>query len=400
MITGSFPDDEPAPNTRAFQDAKEAYKAYLKSLSNATTFYPFPTNPTAFYPFSTKTPDKNTALMKPKTLAQSLINHIVFVLDESGSMSHLSKTVIDVFDAQIKNLALRSKEMDQETRVSVYTFSNSVKCLIYDKDVLRLPSIASFYNPGGGTALRDGVAKAIEDLRKTPELYGDHAFLVFVQTDGEENASREISEKDFRNLILGLPDNYTVAALVPDQRSVHYAKGAGIPAQNIQVWNTDARGAEDAGKTVTLSMDTYMQNRSTGTRSTKNLFSPNVANLSPTAVVANLEAIDAATYEVLIVRKKEAIKGFVESWTKKPYVIGSGYYELNKPEIIQAKKQILLRDKNNGKVYGGDNARQLIGLPAYDVKVAPADHKKFEIFVQSGSVNRNLVPGTNLIVLK
>jgi Mg-chelatase subunit ChlD len=52
-----------------------------------------------------------------------LINHIVFVVDESGSMQLLSKDVVKVFDSQIQHLAQRSQELDQETRVSVYLFN-------------------------------------------------------------------------------------------------------------------------------------------------------------------------------------------------------------------------------------------------------------------------------------
>jgi Mg-chelatase subunit ChlD len=69
---------------------------------------------------------------------QNYINHVVLVLDESASMTNHKRDLVRVADGQIEYLARRSQELDQETRVSVYVFSNEVKCLIYDKDVLRL----------------------------------------------------------------------------------------------------------------------------------------------------------------------------------------------------------------------------------------------------------------------
>jgi hypothetical protein len=69
--------------------------------------------------------------------SQNYINHVALVLDASSSMSHLSRKVVDVADQQIAYLARRSRELDQETRVTVYVFADKVECVIYDKDVLR-----------------------------------------------------------------------------------------------------------------------------------------------------------------------------------------------------------------------------------------------------------------------
>src|SRR5688572_10516672 len=108
--------------------------------------------------------------MNKSTTIKNYINHIVFVLDESSSMGHLTQKVIEVFDGQIKHLATRSQEMDQETRVSVYNFNDNTRNIVYDKDVLRLPSLKGHYSPSGCTALLGATLKALEDLKETPEL--------------------------------------------------------------------------------------------------------------------------------------------------------------------------------------------------------------------------------------
>jgi hypothetical protein len=338
--------------------------------------------------------------MTTKKSIENYINHIVFVVDKSSSMSGLTQTVIEVFDNQIKHLANRSKELDQETRVTVYLFNSTVECLVYDKDVLRLPSLKDYYSPNGGTALIDATLTAIDDLAVTPQKYGDHAFLLYSYTDGEENTSKNrpniLSDK-----IAKLPDNWTVAVFVPNQTGVHEAKKFGFPANNIQVWSTTAKGLETAGDNMRTATDNFMTARAKGIRGTKNLFDLDVTKLNFIAVSSNLTQLKAGTdYMLINVTVDSVIKPLIESWTKAAYVGGSGYYQLTKAEKVQAYKQVCIQNKQNGKVYGGSNARTMLGLPAKEVKVNPAAHAEFDIFVQSTSVNRKLLSGTKLLVMK
>ena len=330
---------------------------------------------------------------------ENYINHIVFVVDASGSMNGLTNEVVKVFDAQIKHLALRSKELDQETRVTVYLFNNNVSCLIYDKDVLRLPSLKDYYHANGGTALIDGTITALDDLALTPQKYGDHAFLTYVLTDGEENSSRN-TQFNLSDKLKKLADNWTVAVLVPNQTGVHEAKKFGFPANNIQIWSATVGGVEKAGETIKAATDNFMAARAKGLRSTKNLFDLDVTKLDSTTVATTLTQLAATQYLLIPVQSDSVIKPLVESWTKQPYVSGASYYQLTKPEKIQSYKQICVQDKVNGKVYSGVNARNLLNLPNQEVKVNPASHGTFDIFVQSTSVNRKLIKGTKLLVIK
>jgi hypothetical protein len=328
-----------------------------------------------------------------------LINHIVFVVDESGSMQLLSKDVVKVFDSQIQHLAQRSQELDQETRVSVYLFNYSSKCIIWDRDVLRLPSLSTFYRAAGGTSLIDATILAIDELKQTPELHCDHAFLAYVLTDGGENGSSH-TPKELTDKLSKLSDNWTVAALVPDESGKMHAETFGFPLDNIQIWSTTEQGIQEVGATIRTATENFMQARAKGVRSTKSLFNLDVSGLSKTAVKTNLTALRPNQYRLLPVHKDVAIKPFVEKFTKEEYRQGSGYYQLTKKETIQNHKQIVVQEKSTGKIFSGPEARTMLGLPSYEVKVAPDTHNQFNIFVQSTSVNRKLVGGTNLIVLK
>lgn len=332
-------------------------------------------------------------------MKQNYINHIAFVIDASGSMAGLSQSVVEIFDSQISYLAKRSKELDQETRASVYLFNDATRCLVFDMDVMRLPSLKELYAAGGNTALLDAVAKSIVDLEDTSTLYGDHAFLIYALTDGEENRST-ITAAQISKRINGLPENWTLGVLVPNQRGVNEAKRFGFPESNIQIWEVGSVGLKKASDVIQASTDSFLRGRALGVRGTKNLFQVDVSNLSQTAIKQTLSELKPSDYEVLLVRKEAVIKPFVESWIPSGYVQGSAYYQLTKKETIQGSKQVCIQNKKNGKVYSGHAARQLLGLPSHEVKVEPADFGDYNIYIQSNSSNRKLVAGTNLLVLK
>lgn len=359
---------------------------------------------------------------------QSKINHVALVIDASVSMTRHRAAVIAVADGLIKHLATKSQELDQETRVTVYTFGDDYRCLIFDKDVMRLPSIKDLYEIDGNTALIAATMKSQNDLAQTAQLYGDHAFLTYVITDGQENVSRwstvfggngqrvyhekssaytlgEITA-ELRTRLVELPDNWTVACLVPNADGVRDATKYGFPTDNIQIWDTTSKdGVLDVGKVITEATDTYMQNRALGVRGSKTMFAKmGAADLNLGAVKqAGLRRLPKDRYEVLAVlaaNDGEAIKTFVEEKTGRSYVTGTAYYELMKTEKIQPQKAVLVRDKKSGVVYTGQHARDILGLPAnQEMRVKPDVNPKYRVFVQSTSLNRKLVAGTKLLIV-
>ncbi len=327
---------------------------------------------------------------------ENIINHVAFILDASGSMSHLSDNLVKVFDNQIKHLAELSKKVDQETRCTVYLFDNRVRNIIFDKDVLRLPSLKTLYRTGGSTALIDATLKGIDDLKQSCQLYGEHAFLLYVLTDGGENCNGD-SKKLIRT-ISELPDNWTIATFVPSQIEKFETQKHGFPKENIAIWSTDSAGMDDVGDAITTSTTNYMTARSHGIRSVKNLFSLNTSKLTDSVVKSKLTELKSSEYSLLPVGKESPIKEFVIGFTK-DYIPGSAYYQLSKSEKVQASKQICVQNKKNGKIYTGQYARDMLGLPNSEVKVSPVDHTDFNIYIQSLSINRKLMVGTHVLVL-
>lgn len=328
---------------------------------------------------------------------QNYINHIVLVLDASYSMHGREKDLIQVVDSQVAYLAQRSKDLDQETRVTIYMFSgrSEIFCLIYDKDVLRMPSIAEFYRTMSQTALIDATMLAISDLKNTPEKYGEHAFLLYVFTDGMENVSAA-KPQHLASVIAGLPDHWTVAAFVPNHNGVFEAKRFGFPADNIAIWDaTTAKGIVEAGKIVRDTTENFMQNRARGIRGSKSLFK--LADVSATDIKRQLTPLPFNNYSLMRVPFDQRIDEFVYDNTGLNLVLGRGYYQLMKTEEIQAQKQIAILYQ--GHIYTGRNAREMLGLPNETVKVKPDAHKDYTIFVQSTAPNRKLIAGTSLLLL-
>lgn len=332
----------------------------------------------------------------------NIINHFGLVLDASSSMTPFIESLIQVADNQIKYLARRSQELEQETRISVWVFSNHsrISCVVWDMDVLRLPSIREFYRPNGQTAFIDATLKAMDDLAEIPERYGNHSFLVYVLTDGEENDSINRSTT-LQKRIDALPDHWTLAALVPNANGKHEAKRFGFPAGNIEVWDaTSQAGVSEAGERIRTSMDAYMTGRASGVRATRSLFGTgaDVVNAS-TIRAAGLTPLARNSYILVPVPKDVPIKDFTEDCGQR-YMVSRGFYELSKRETIQAGKSIAIverRGKNN--VYVGDEARKMLGLPDMEVRVGPDYNADYAVFVQSTSVNRKLIAGTRYLYL-
>lgn len=329
----------------------------------------------------------------------NLVNHIVFVVDRSYSMDGLQPQTIKVFDNQIEWLAERSKQLEQETRVSVYLFGSRVECVVYDMDVLRLPSLAKLYKIEGNTKLVDATLLAISDLKLTPQKYGDHAFLMYVLTDGEENESRARGTT-LEQEITSLPDNWTLATYVPNQRGIFAAKQHGFPADNIAVWSTTKEGMEKVGSGMQAVTEQYFQNRSKGIRGSKSLFKLDLSKVTQSVVAKNLKHLAPWEYKTFGVGRSDAvIREFVERRTGEPYVKGSAFYELVKSEIVQPQKRIIIVNKDTEKAYGGAAARKLLNLPDTHVRLKPEDTGNYDVYIESTSYTRKLPAWTSIIVL-
>jgi hypothetical protein len=111
---------------------------------------------------------------------------------------------------------------------------------------------------------------------------------------------------------------------------------------------------------------------------------------------AKLNRCPPAKYQIMDVDADCSIRDFVMN-RGVAFKVGRGYYEFNKPEIIQSEKHIVLWEKKTGDLYEGETARHLIKLTNVAGRQKPADHPRWRIFIQSTSANRKLLGGTKFL---
>lgn len=338
--------------------------------------------------------------MKPNPFGPvtDTINHVAFVIDVSDSMRGIAAEVVKVTDQLIKDLADLSQQLAQETRVSIYLFSEGVWCIVYDKDVLRLPSLAGIYRTISNTALIDATLLAQSELAQTATLHGNHSFLIYVITDGAENSSQN-RIVDLQNMFRTLPEDVTMAALVPSSAAKFTAEKYGFARGNIQIWDASSEaGMREAGRVMRDSTAGYMTARASGLKSTTGLF-----DMSADAVnhktVAQLKEITTGI-EILPVTAAVDITTFITKQHGRTFRQGKYYFPLVKREKVGPQKNVVVRHKKSGKVYGGPEVRTLLGLPDHEVSIKPGINDLYDVFVQSTSTNRNLIPNFDLLVIE
>lgn len=332
-------------------------------------------------------------------------NYIGFVNDHSGSMSHLAQAAMNDYNANITTIKQAASQEMLDTVVSVvgvgFPNGHQVTRQVQISNPHVLKPVNS-WKVDGGTPLYDGIGSMINLLKELPDANEPNvSFLVLITTDGEECSSRIHNKTSITKLIAEVSRNgqWTFVFRVPRNADKRGIMDLGIPAGNIQEWETTAEGMANSTKVTAQAMTNYFTSRSAGARSTGSFY----ADASQVNLV-KLEELPKKEFSLYVVPSEDngiEIRPFVLRH-RTEHLFGSAFYQLTKTEPrVQHDKQILLRERVTGKVFHGPSARAMIGLPAdRNARLHPGDHKNYDIFIQSNSVNRKLVGGTGLIYWK
>ena len=120
-------------------------------------------------------------------LSKKMHNHVIFLLDSSGSMHRHLKSVKKVFDETLKHLKATTTS-DQELYISLYQFDHEIKNPVFNELLSTMRKEIKFY-ARGMTRLRDCLNVAINDHKVISKSNGDHSFLIYAITDGADNDS-------------------------------------------------------------------------------------------------------------------------------------------------------------------------------------------------------------------
>jgi hypothetical protein len=331
---------------------------------------------------SNKVSNKN--VVASATPMDGLVNHIAFVVDRSGSMGRIKAQVVRVFNNQLDTVQRNAKSAGQKTFLSTFMFHTTVdKPRHFATPVERVPKLAQKdYRLGGMTALLDAVGTAITRLQEAKGAK-DKGLIEKVQKTGR----------------------WSLAFLVPPGSQVTLTR-FGIPKGNVTVWDATAKGTQVMDEKLAAGLSTFYKARASGKKSVTAFFTTDMSKVD----VKTLSALKDLSkgFARWTVDKERSIRDFVNnklqaspSLRKKlgdAYQPGRGFYELTKPETVQPKKNIAILDKKTKAIFGGDQARHVLGMPSgSNVKVKPGNHMNYSIFVESTSNNRKLVRGTTLL---
>ena len=134
---------------------------------------------------------------------------LVFILDMSGSMEHLTDDTIGGFNSVLKEQA----EKDGEALVTTYLFNNNSRMLHDRLPIGQVrPMTRNDYRAGGCTALVDTLGEAIHHIvnihrYSRKEDIPEHTIFV-ITTDGMENASHRYSAEQVREMIRHEQEKY------------------------------------------------------------------------------------------------------------------------------------------------------------------------------------------------
>lgn len=336
-------------------------------------------------------------------------NYIGFVNDHSGSMDKLATAATSDYNATISAVKDAASREMLDTIVSVVGIGlgggdgSNVKRQVVISNPHVLKPITSWPTPGG-TPLFDGVGNMIELFKSLPDYDSpDVSFLVVTTTDGQEAHSKKYNRQMLADEIrmLQATGRWTFVFRVP-KGCRHYLNGLNVPLDNIQEWETTAAGMAASTAATQQSVNAFYAARSSGAKSS-NVFYANASAVSATALAATLKDIsgDVSLYVVPNDQNGVEIRPFILT-KRMEYLKGSAFYQLTKTESrVSETKLIAIRNRTDGKIYSGIEARKLIGMPTSgNARLHPGDHGNFDIFIQSESTNRKLVGGTGVLYWK
>jgi len=185
---------------------------------------------------------------------------ITVVLDRSGSMGGLTDEVIGAFNTFVDE----QKKVQGEATFSLIQFDDHYEVnykAIDIKDVTHLNE--KTYVPRGMTALYDAVGKTIistgKRLSHMEESERPEKIIFLIQTDGEENASKQHTLKDVKSMIKEQQEKYSweFVFLGSNIDAVGVATDIGIRQDRAMKYANNPQGTRDAFCSLSSNLASY-----------------------------------------------------------------------------------------------------------------------------------------------
>ena len=175
------------------------------------------------------------------------LTELVFILDMSGSMEHLTDDTIGGFNSVLKEHA--AKEGD--VLVTTYLFNNDSRMLHDRLPIQEVPTMTSSdYRAAGCTALIDAMGEAIKHIvsihryARKEDIPENTIFVI--TTDGMENASHKYSSDQVKQMVTHEQEKYgwEFIFLAANIDAVESAERYGIGRDRAVNYMADSVGTE------------------------------------------------------------------------------------------------------------------------------------------------------------
>jgi hypothetical protein len=180
---------------------------------------------------------------------------LIFILDKSGSMYDLVEDTIGGYNSYIE----RERKKGEKILVTLVLFDTEYKMLYSRKPIEEVEELTRRqYSADGYTALLDAIGRTIVSFEK--EI--DNKVLCVITTDGLENASKEFSKNQVKNLIESLDWEFLFIGANIDSYSE--ALTLGIDDDHTANYEASSRGVSALFDSVENYRDAYSKDEHTG----------------------------------------------------------------------------------------------------------------------------------------
>ena len=176
------------------------------------------------------------------TTPQQQVMLVSIVLDETGSMQACKDATISGFNEYLTTL----RQIVGDVRVTLTKFNSEKTEVVYaGQPLLHVRDLTDrSYQPVANTPLYDAIAAAIKATQQARKSHPDSAVLFVIQTDGQENSSKQYDQEQIVKLIKAREkDGWTFVYLGANQDAWKVGQSLGMARANTMSYThttTDA----------------------------------------------------------------------------------------------------------------------------------------------------------------
>lgn len=178
------------------------------------------------------------------------MKEIICILDGSGSMGMVAEEAVNGFNEFLE------QQKHHDANITIVWFDNGYK-IAYEGHIKNMEPLQS-WSVGGMTALYDAIGKTFKHVEKRFSIEKPEKVVLAIQTDGEENSSKQFELEEVKTLIAHHENkyNWTVIYLGAGLHARQQAVDMGIQMCNATTYHArNTRGAFAAtGQSVSAAL--------------------------------------------------------------------------------------------------------------------------------------------------